>query len=92
MGRTENLFSRIAEKLDLPPEAAGTPQILLSGGRQVTVEGHLGIRLYSPERIEVRTGQGCVRIDGRSLRVCFLSLGRLVIRGRIHSLTLEDEQ
>lgn len=92
MNKAEALLSRLAEGLDLPPEASGGPQILLTGQRQVTVEGHRGIRRYSPERIEVRTGQGCAAIDGQNLRVCFLSAERLVIRGRIHALTLEAAQ
>ena len=85
-------FSHIAERLDLPPEAAGGEQVLVSGGRLVTVEGHRGIRLYGPERIEVRTRQGSAAILGRDLRVCFLSAGRLVIRGSIQSVTLEEDE
>ena len=85
-------FSRMAERLDLPPQAAGGAQILVSGGRLVTVEGHRGIRLYGPERIEVRTRQGSAAILGRDLRVCFLSAGRLVIRGSIHGVTLEEDE
>ena len=85
-------FSHIAEKLDLPPETAGTSQVLLSGGRQVTVEGHRGIRLYSPERIDVRTCQGCAAIHGQALQVCFMNAGRAVIRGEIHAVTLEETQ
>ena len=92
MRRTGTLFSHIAEKLDLPPETAGTSQVLVSGRRQVTVEGHRGIRLYGPERIEVRMCQGCACIDGLGLRVCLLNAGRLVIRGRIAALTLEDTE
>ena len=64
-------FSHIAERLELPPEAAGSPQVLVSGRRLVTVEGHRGIRLYGPERIEVRTRSGCAAVRGRDLQVCF---------------------
>ena len=85
-------FSSIAEKLELPPETAVTSQVLLSGSRQVTVEGHRGIRLYSPERIDVRTRQGCAAIHGQKLRVCFLNAGRAVIRGKIHAVTLEEAE
>ena len=85
-------FTDIAEKLALPPETAVTSQVLLSGNRQVTVEGHRGIRLYSPERIDVRTRQGCAAIHGQKLRVCFLNAGRAVIRGTIHAVTLEEAE
>ena len=88
----EERFSHLAEGLDLPPEASGGVQVLLSGGRQVTVEGHRGIRLYSPERIEVRVRQGCAVVRGRELQVCFMSPERLVIRGRIDGVTLEEAE
>ena len=82
-------FSRMAERLDLPPQAAGGAQILVSGGRLVTVEGHRGIRLYGPERIEVRTGRGCVCVEGRDLRVTLMNPGCTVIRGKLRCVTLE---
>ncbi len=85
-------FSHIAEKLDLPPEAAGGSQVLVSDRRLVTVEGHRGVRLYGPERIEVRTRRGCAAILGQGLQVCFLSPGRLVIRGSIRGVTLEETE
>lgn len=91
MSKTGELLSHIAEGLDLPPEAAGGTQVLVSAKRQVTVEGHRGIRLYSPERIEVRTRHGCAAILGQGLRVCFLSLSRVVIRGKICALALEED-
>ena len=84
-------FSHIAERLELPPEAAGSPQVLVSGRRLVTVEGHRGIRLYGPERIEVRTRSGCAAVRGRDLQVCFMSPERLLIRGRIDAVILEAE-
>jgi sporulation protein YqfC len=90
MSKAAELLTHIAEGLDLPPEAAAEPQLLLTGRRQVRVEGHRGIRRYSPERIEVRTGRGCARIDGQGLRVCFLSPERLVVRGKISAVTWED--
>lgn len=90
MLKTRELFTRMSERLDLPPEAVGQgSQILLSGNHQVTVEGHHGIRLYEPQRIEVRCKKGCVCIDGEGLQVSHLSSTRLCIRGRIDALTLE---
>ena len=53
------------------------------------MDGHHGIRLYGPQRIEVRCLKGCVCIDGEALQVAFLSSTRLCIRGRINALTLE---
>ena len=90
MSKAAELLTHIAEGLDLPPETSAEPQLLLTGRRQVSVEGHRGLRRYSPERIEVRTGRGCACIDGRGLRVCFLSPGRLVVRGKISTVSWED--
>ncbi len=90
MSKTGELVKRMTERLDLPPEVVGREsQVLLSGSHQVTVEGHRGIRLYAPERIEVRGLKGAVCIDGAGLQVAFLSAQRLCIRGRIEALTLE---
>ena len=90
MSKAAEYMAHIAEGLDLPPEAAAEPQLLLTGRRQVSVEGHRGLRRYSPERIEVRTARGCACIDGQGLRVCFLSPERLAVRGRINAVTWED--
>ena len=90
MLKTRELFTRMSERLDLPPETVGNDsQILLSGNHQVTVDGHHGIRLYEPQRIEVRCRKGCVCIDGEALQVSYLSCERVCIRGRIDGLTLE---
>lgn len=82
---------RLSQRLDLPPEAVGRDsQLLFSGTHQLTVEGHRGIRLYSPERMEIRTLRGCAVVEGQSLQVSFLSTRRLSICGTIRALTLED--
>ncbi len=91
MFKTGEFLQKMSQRLDLPPETLGNEsQLLLSGRHQLTVEGHRGIRLYSPQRIEVRCRKGCVCVDGAGLQVAFLSATRLCIRGRIQSLTLED--
>ena len=90
MFKPEKLFARLAERLELPGQAAVVePQVLLSGDRQLTVEGHRGIRSYGPERIEVRTARACVCVDGRELRVAMLNPDCMVIRGRLRGVTLE---
>ena len=82
---------RLSQRLDLPPEVLPhESQVLLSGAHQLTVEGHRGIRRYEPERIEIGTARGSVCIEGAGLQVSFLSAERVCIRGRFHTLTLED--
>ena len=45
MFKPEKLLSRLSERLELPGQAVvREPQVLLSGDRQLTVEGHLCIR------------------------------------------------
>ena len=90
MSKAAELLTHIAEGLDLPPETTSEPQLLLTGRRQARVEGHRGLRRYSPERIEVRTARGCACIDGKGLRVSFLSPECLVVRGKISAVTWED--
>lgn len=90
MLKIEEQLQKLGQRLELPPEALGREsQVLLSGTHQLTVEGHRGIRLYAPQRIEVRTLRGCVCIDGTGLQVSFLSADRLCVRGKIDALTLE---
>ncbi len=93
MVSAEKLLARMTERLDLPAETLGRePQVQLSGDRQVTVSGHRGIRLYTPERIEVRTKCLCVCVDGGGLRVARLTREHLVIRGAIRALRLEAQK
>ncbi len=90
MLKSEKLLIRLSERLELPGQAAVCePQVLISGDRQLTVEGHRGIRHYGPERIEVRTARACVCVDGQRLQVTLLNPGCMVIRGKIRSVTLE---
>ena len=56
------------------------------------VTGHRGIRLYAPERIEVRTGRLCVCVEGAGLRVALLTREHLVIRGTVRAVTLEARE
>ena len=90
MYRAENFLARMTEYLDLPAQTVGREtQVLFSGGRQVTVEGHRGVRLYSPERIEVRANRFCVCVEGSGLCVTLLTRAYLVIRGTVRAVILE---
>lgn len=68
---------------------ADLPEISLSGGRELRVEGPCGVLLY--------TGQ-CILIDGGELRLCvrgaglwldFIGTQALCARGRIDSVEIE---
>ena len=90
MHKAEHFLARMTERLDLPPQVlGGETQVLFSGDRQVTVEGHRGIRLYSPARIEVRTKRFCVCVEGGGLCVSLLTRTHLVIRGSVRAVILE---
>ena len=93
MFRAENFLARMTERLDLPAQALGREtQVLFSGDRQVTVEGHRGIRQYGPERIEVRANRFCVCVEGSGLRVSLLTGAYLVIRGAVRAVVLEASE
>ena len=81
----------LSERLDLPTEVLGNaPQIRISGTRQVLVERHCGIAGLDPARIVVRAVHGCVRIEGDGLCIAAMSHQRVVIRGTVHCVVVEE--
>lgn len=86
----ENHIRALGERFDLPPESVGDDaQVHLSGSHQLTVEGHRGIRLYDPIRIEIRTTHEIIAVEGEDLQVSFLSSEQISVRGSIRAVTLE---
>lgn len=83
---------QLSQRLDFPPELiADAPLIKISGTAQVQVERHGGIAGFTPERIVVRTRRGCVRIEGADLCVAAMNRQRVVVRGHVACVVLEEE-
>ena len=77
------------ERLNLPGEAIpGKPLVEIAGDSRVLIEGHRGVREYSRERICVKVSYGQVLVCGSCLQLRCMSKERLVICGRIESVTL----
>ena len=91
MNKFASVLLRASERLDLPQEAIGNgSQIQISGCRQVQIERHRGVAGYEPARIVVRAVRGTVCIAGDGLTIAAMNHHRVVIRGTIHAVTLED--
>ena len=79
----------IADRLDLPAEAAGCLKLTLLGSRRALVESHRGISLYSPECIEVQGRGALARIRGEGLSLAAMDRESLLVRGRILCVELD---
>lgn len=90
MNMKQSLTARLAERLDIPAEAASSaPRITISGGGQVLIEGHRGLLEYGEERIAA-AGAGCtILIKGEKLRMRSMSGRELLVTGRLWSVELE---
>ena len=72
----------MAEALDLPEEALGSPvRIVLTGQRRAVVEHHKGLLGYTAESVEVSAAPGRVRILGRELALKAMDADALLITG-----------
>ena len=84
MGRSERMFRRLADELELPEEAAPGQTVteLLDDGR-VLIENHRGIVRYSPEAVTVRTGFGEIAVTGTQLKLTQMTRQLLIISGTV---------
>ncbi len=78
----------VAEKFDLPAEAAGTVKVTVVGRRRLLVENHRGILEYARDRIEVGGGNIRIRINGDGLELCAMDRDAILVTGTVISLEL----
>ena len=78
------------ERLDLPQEAAGVPQMELYGNRQIYLSGHRGVISYSTEEVAVAGGSLTVRITGTELQLAAMTAGELRLTGFIKQVELME--
>lgn len=85
-----SITERLAQKLDIPPEAfSDAPRITISGGARVLVEGHRGLLEYADDRIAA-AGPGCkILIKGEGLGLEAMNGRELVVTGRLWAVELE---
>ena len=90
MKQETSVFSRVRQKLDLPPDLMPLDaQLVLASNRELTVYGHRGISGYDPEEIRVRIRGGFALVRGIGLEITRMNPARLVIAGRIAAVELE---
>ena len=90
MKRLRKLSEDLAERLDLPEEAAlRAVKLTLTGGRRALVENHRGLLEYGEEQIVVNTGRGRIVLRGSGLTVSAMNQRELLICGRITSAEWE---
>ena len=79
----------VTELFDLPAELIpGVPKLTLSGGSEVLVENHGGLKSYSRECIEVRGRNTTLQIRGEDLELAAMTKAEIVIRGIIVAIEL----
>ena len=79
----------VTELFDLPAELIpGVPKLTLSGGSEVLVENHGGLKSYSRECIEVRSRNMTLQIRGEDLELASMTKAEIVISGIIVAIEL----
>ena len=90
MSQKPSFLRRLSEKIDMPSELLPREgQIILSGSREVSINGHAGVGTYSTEEIRVRLCRGWVVVSGQKLEIARMNPVCVMIRGRISGVSLE---
>lgn len=78
-------------KIFLPPEIRrDVPRIILSGGEELLLEQHGGLFSYDSKCIRIRTGAGLLTVEGEKLVIEYFGVQDLMIRGKIHALSMDE--
>jgi len=79
----------VTEIFDLPAELMpGVPKLTLSGGSEVLIENHGGLKSYSRDLIEVRGRNALMQIRGEDLELAAMTKNDIVIQGIIVAVEL----
>lgn len=91
MRHRNDIMQRAVLSAELSGEPiGGTPLIEILGDKRVLIENHKGIRCYSCNIVSVNTNCGCICIDGEHLEIVNMTKQRLVIMGKVRSITLQS--
>jgi len=89
MGHSNDWMRRISERMQLSMEPLpGVSLVELSGDERVLIENHKGIVHYASEKICVKVKFGCIAICGHGLELSNMTEDKIVISGKIDSVTL----
>lgn len=79
----------VTELFNLPAELVpGVPRLTLSGGSQVLVENHGGLKSFSRDCIEIRGRNMLLQIRGEDLELTAMTRTDIVIHGIIVAVEL----
>lgn len=91
--KKQSLLQQLLDRSDLPDEnLPGKPLIEILGESRILVENHQGITEYGFDQIGIRVCYGMVNITGRNLRLRHAARNKLLIVGKIDSVTLQRRQ
>lgn len=82
----DNLMTQASMNTDSLP---GQPIVEIAGDSRVLIECHKGVLAYSRERIQVGVRYGSLCICGCGLELVYMSREKLIICGRIDSVSLQ---
>jgi len=90
MGKGKNFLENMIPQASLTAEnIPGQPVVEIAGENRVLIECHRGVLAYSRDRIQVGVRYGALCICGCGLEMVHMSREKLIIYGKIDSVTLQ---
>ena len=78
----KKLSESLAELAGLPKDVVmDLPKISVSGDREIFIENHKGLVLYSPGEIRVRMKGGIITVKGVGLSIISIEYNNILING-----------
>ena len=65
------------------------PHITVTGNRELYIENHKGIELYTRELIRLSTPEGSVSIEGRDMEIAAVRVSDIFISGVVRKIEFE---
>lgn len=85
--RDGGVLDSVAELFDLPGDVvARLPHLEMIGSCQLYVERHQGILSYSDTAVDINTGGGVLRVEGRELALLAMTSEELRLGGTIERI------
>ena len=69
--------------------AMNVPHITVTGHREIYIENHKGIELYTRELIRISTTEGSISIEGRDMNIDSVRVSDIFISGLIKKIEFE---
>lgn len=66
----------------------GMPLVEIIGNNRVLVENHKGVSAYCTDRILIKVAHGQICICGSCMKIAYMSRQRLVITGKVETVSL----